>query len=112
MCDLALPSSVEIVSAKVAAAEIAAHRTTVCGRCERRVEKARGPEPIRQPSRQASTPPRALTPEQQALKYWLDRERSQRAEARRQAGLDKKASPSRSVHTMSGGLPTLGKKKR
>jgi hypothetical protein len=107
MCDLVLPSSVEIVPAKVADAEIAAHRTTVCGRCERRVQQARGPEP----TRQASTPARELTPEQQALKDWLDRERRQRAKARRQAGLDKKISPSRSVHTMSGGLPTLGKKR-
>lgn len=101
----------EIVSTEDAAAEITAHRTTVCGRCERQVGQARGLEPTAQPGRQASELPRDLTPEQQQLKEWLEHERMQRAKARRRAELDKKPSPGASVHTTSGGLPTLGKKR-
>jgi hypothetical protein len=84
MCGVALPASVELTTARVAAAEIAANRTTVCGRCERRVEQARGP---------AAAPGSAtLTPEQKKVKDCLDHERAQRAEARRRAELDKQGS--------------------
>jgi len=110
MCGLVLPSSAETTSTEAAAAEIAANRATVCGRCERRVERARAQELPVQASPAAGTPQRELTPEQRAVKDWLDHERQQRAKARRRAELDKNSSPGKSVHTASGGLPTLGKR--
>jgi hypothetical protein len=110
MCGLFLPISVETTSAEAAAAEIAANRTTVCGRCERRVERERAHELPVQVSLAAGTPQRQLTPEQQAVKDWLDQERQQRAKARRRAELDKNSSPGKSVRPTSGGLPTLGKR--
>lgn len=110
MCGLVLPISAETTSTEAAAAEIAAHRTTVCGRCERRVGQERAQElPVQASPAAAGTPQQELTPEQQAVKDWLDHERQQRAKARRRAELDKNSSPGKSVHTTSGGLPTLGK---
>ena len=110
MCGRVLPLSAETTSTEAAAAaEIAANRTTVCGKCERRFERARAQESPAQPSPVAGTQQRELTPEQQAVKDWLNHERQQWAKARRRAELDKNSPPGKSVHTTSRGLPTLGK---
>jgi hypothetical protein len=120
MCGKHIPCELEIVSSEIVAAEIAANRTSVCGRCERLVERARssavpttsvkgGQEsPLQQPAFNS----RELSPEQRALKQWLDLERVRRKEARRLAEAERKdeADKSRSVRTVSGGLPTLGKR--
>lgn len=110
MCDLVLPSSAGTTSTETAAAEIAANRTTVCSKCERRVERARVQELPVHANPAAGTPKRELTAEQQTIKDWLDHEHQQRAKARRRAELDKNSAPGKSVHTASGGLPTLGKR--
>lgn len=106
MCSMTLPDSVEIASTATAAADVAANRTTVCGICERLVEQARG---VEAPTPRA--PERERTPEQQKIRDYLDRERRQRAIARRNAELEKPSSGGQSVRTVSGGLPTLGKKR-
>jgi hypothetical protein len=111
MCGLVLPSPIEVESTAAAATEIAANRTTVCGRCERRVEQARAPELSAQSGSLPAVPRRELTPEQQHVKDWLDHKRQQRARTRRSAEIDTNPSSGKSVRTVSGGLPTLGKKR-
>jgi hypothetical protein len=108
MCGKSFPRGLRLVSGDVALAEIAANRTTVCGRCERLVEKARGPEaPGNSNSRQLSS-------EQRAIKKWLEVERTRRKKARRLAEEEKERrneeGQSTSVRAVSGGLPTLGKR--
>jgi hypothetical protein len=121
MCGRHLPCEVESVSTEAAAAEIAANRTSVCGRCERLVQEARervthgtGLHGRQAVLEDASLKSAQLSPEQQALKEWLDLERERRREARRLIEVDEKTKTgaSASVRTVSGGLPTLGKKRR
>jgi hypothetical protein len=108
MCGKSFPRELELVSGDVVAAEIASNRTTVCGRCERLVENARGP------AAPASSNSQQLSPEQRTIKKWLEVERARRKKAQRHAEEEKERRAeegrSTSVRAVSGGLPTLGKR--
>ncbi len=120
LCRISVPGGVAFVSSKQALAEIAVNRTTVCGRCERLAEQARRatlPPESAEDARSADSPPphsqaQNLTAEQRALKEWLDRERARRTRIRKLNEADRgQPDKSQSIHTVSGGLPTLGKRR-
>lgn len=111
MCGLHLPQRVRTVPAQEAAREIAENHTSVCGSCERWVTAAvKGGQPPDRSVRTAS----GLSNDKEALKRQRQQERVRRQELRRGEARDQQdrsRNQGSSVRTVSGGLPSLGKRR-
>lgn len=86
-------------------------RQSVCGRCDREVERARREALAEKDNPVSPRGPGRLTPEQQKIRDFLDQEKSRRERLRAiaSAGTVEK---SLSIRTVRGGLPTLGKRRK
>lgn len=105
LCGTIVPRDAAMISSTEVMEDIATHRTTVCGTCERLIT-AGAPTGQKAPRRK----PR-LTAGQQQIRDRLDQAQRESERARQAEAADKASRPGRStsVRTVSGGLPTLGK---
>lgn len=99
-CDLVAVGDAEVL------VHVAEHRSTVCGGCDRVAEAANAGHDTG--TRETS----GLSPEQQRIRDRLDLESIRRTRARKREAAHQatKGTPS-SVRFVSGGLPTLGKRR-
>lgn len=93
--------------------DVAATKTTVCGTCERRAEARTAAASGQPPALGSPDRLERLTPEQLAI--YLKRQAEQKRRAALRAG-EAEAKGSRagstSIRAVSGGLPTLGKRRK
>jgi hypothetical protein len=103
LCDLAAQDPRQWTAAEVLR-ELSVGHQPVCAKCDRVANASSEPGA-------RITPRKVLTPEQQAIRDRLDAERRQRENFRHeQARMQRERSSS--VRTVSGGLPSLGKKRK
>ena len=120
LCGISLPSALGANTSDEVIADVRANKTTVCGSCDRiaALEIAsftpQGAASSHKASRnQARGADNSLTEEQRKIRDRLEKRNPEAAARRAAQSLDAEARGrrSRSVRTVSGGLPTQGKKR-